>query len=121
MKKIEYLLSSGLSLTLLLIPAKSLAQETGASASVNELQEIVVTAQKRSENLQKVPIAVTALDSERLLQAGVQSAQGLAAALPGLQLLNIAGNTTPRVRGVGSGFTAAGYESPVATYVDGVY
>jgi iron complex outermembrane receptor protein len=121
MKKSCYFLSTCLSLGVSLMPAKSLAQDASADANSGELQEIVVTAQKRSENLQKVPIAVAAIDSQRLLQAGVQSAQGLAAALPGLQLLNIAGNTTPRVRGVGSGFTAAGYESPVATYVDGVY
>ena len=114
----RYPLTAGICLSALLISQQSFAQET---ESGNVLQEIVVTAQKRSENLQKVPIAVSAVNPERLAEAGVQNTQDLAAALPGLQLLNIAGNVTPRVRGVGSGFTAAGFESPVATYVDGVY
>lgn len=87
----------------------------------NALGEIVVTAQKRSENLQKVPIAIAAVNAMQLAQSGAQGTQGLATALPGLQILNIAGSVTPRVRGVGSGVTAAGLESPVATYVDGVY
>ncbi len=111
-------LSVGVCLVALIVPQQVLAQEADTG---NALQEIVVTAQKRSENLQKVPIAVSAVNPEKLAEAGVQDTQDLAAALPGLQLLNIAGNVTPRVRGVGSGFTAAGFESPVATYVDGVY
>lgn len=85
------------------------------------LQEVVVKAQKRSENLQKVPIAITAVSPKKLEAAGVTSTQDLASVIPGLQVLNIAGSLIPRVRGVGSTYTAAGIESPVATYVDDVY
>lgn len=95
------------------------AQPTASSGG--GLADIVVTAQKRSENLQRVPIVITAVQPERLAAAGIQTTQGLAAVLPGLQLLNIAGSLTPRVRGVGSGFTAAGIEPPIASYVDDVY
>lgn len=101
------------------ITTPAFAQDTANRSG--ELQEIVVTAQKRSENLQKVPIAVSTATPEQLATAGVRTTQDLAVAMPGLQLLNIGGALTPRIRGVGSGFTAAGFESPVATYVDGVY
>lgn len=116
-------MAAGICLSALLVSQQALAQEAEVAPEkeAGALQEIVVTAQKRAENLQKVPIAITAIGGDQLAQSGIQGTQALAAALPGLQLLNIGGNVTPRVRGVGSGFTAAGIESPVATYVDGVY
>lgn len=100
------------------LPKAAYCEETSSAGTI---EEIVVTAQKRSENLQKVPIAITAVTPERMATAGVRTTQDLAAAVPGLQLLNIAGMLSPRVRGVGSNITAAGLEAPVATYVDGVY
>ena len=102
-------------------PPTDQAEATSAGEQNTGLADIIVTAQKRAENLQKVPIAISAVGTERLAEAGIQSTQGLAAVLPGLQLLNVGDSVTPRVRGVGSSFTAAGLESPVATYVDGVY
>ena len=92
------------------------------SAPANDgLEDIVVVAQKRSENIQRVPIAVTAVAPTQLVASGVTSVSDLPAAVPGLQVLNIANNVTPRLRGVGTGAAAAGIESAVATYVDGVY
>jgi len=95
--------------------------EANAPAQATALQEIVVTAQKRAQNLQDVPIAITAVEPERLESAGITKMQDLSAAVPGLQILNIAGNLTPRIRGIGAGFTSVGVESPVATYLDDVY
>lgn len=94
----------------------------GGDTNMNgDVADIIVTAQKRSENAQRVPIAITAVSPKALDSAGVVSTQGLAAALPGLQLLNIGNMITPRVRGVGSSFVSGGLEAPVATYVDDVY
>jgi iron complex outermembrane recepter protein len=93
----------------------SVDTETGA------LEQITVVAQKRSENLQKIPIAVSVLDESQLATTGVTTTQDLAFAVPGLQILNQAGQDSPRVRGVGASVAGAGLESPVATYVDGVY
>jgi iron complex outermembrane recepter protein len=106
---------------LVLSVAVSTAAPAQEGADTGALQEIVVTAQKRSEDLQAVPIAVSAIGSEQLAETGVYDAGGLAAALPGLEILNIAGRISPRIRGVGSAATGAGIESPVGTYVDGVY
>lgn len=90
-------------------------------SQVGALEEIVVTAQKREENLQRVPVAIAAVSSIQLQAAGVESVQDLSSAVPGLTLLNIAGAISPRIRGVGSTTVAIGIEAPVAVYVDGVY
>lgn len=88
---------------------------------ISALQEVIVRAQKRSENVQRVPITISTVSPRALQNGGVDSVQALSVVLPSLQALNIANQITPFVRGVGSPFTAAGLESPVAVYVDGVY
>jgi iron complex outermembrane receptor protein len=85
------------------------------------LQEVVVTAQKRTENLQDVPIAMTALSGERLEAAGINSTTDLGIVTPGLTTVNFAGFVFPHIRGVGTTAFGAGLESSIATYVDGVY
>jgi iron complex outermembrane recepter protein len=86
-----------------------------------QLREIVVTAQKRSENLQDVPIAVTALSGESLAGKGLASTLDVAEAVPGLTFTQVIGTAAPRIRGVGTVSALAGNENSVATYVDGVY
>jgi len=88
---------------------------------VSALDEIVVTAQRRGENMQSVPIAVSAVTSERLQNRGVTSTTDLGAAIPSLTVFATAGYVQPRVRGIGNTVFGAGFESGVATYVDGVY
>ncbi len=85
------------------------------------LGEIVVTAQKRSENLQTVPIAITAIPAERLERQAVTNTADLARYVPGLLIGKslFAGQTY--FRGIGQGITIPGAESPIATYIDGIY
>lgn len=85
------------------------------------LEEIVVTAQRRSENLQKVPVVVTAVAPEVLEARNVSTLQDLPKLTPSLTVQNQASNVTPFIRGVGSTVTGAGQAASVATYVDGVY
>jgi iron complex outermembrane receptor protein len=86
------------------------------------LAEIVVTAQKRSENLQNVPIAITALGAKQLAVAQINTTADLKAVTPGLAFNTaLGGFGQPRIRGVGTTTTGPGIENPVATYVDGVY
>jgi iron complex outermembrane recepter protein len=126
MRQSIFLASCG-SAALAVMAGPSVAQTEPAAVQAADasngagLEEIIVVAQKRAENLQKVPIAITAVAQERLESAGVTDMQDLQVAVPGLQVLNIGGSVTPRIRGVGAGFTSAGVESPVATYVDDVY
>jgi iron complex outermembrane recepter protein len=86
-----------------------------------ELEEIVVTAQRRSESLQNVPIAITAVTANKLDASGIHDAADLAIATPSLQSNDSVGYFLPRLRGIGSTATGAGIEGAVASYIDDVY
>ena len=88
-------------------------------ASDEALQEVVVTAQKRSEPLQEVPIAISAVSGDVLAAQGASSITALAEVTPGLQMSSTQGSVSPRIRGVGSNLPDV--ENSVAMYVDGVY
>lgn len=85
------------------------------------LQDIIVTAQRRSERLQNVPISVTAVTAATLAASGVTTTQDLSLVTPGLSIPQAAGSTQPHIRGIGSSANGPGLEPPVATYIDGVY
>jgi len=85
------------------------------------LTEIVVTAQKRAENLQKVPIAITAVTSDALTASGSYNVLDLEKVAPGLQVYQTGSAVLPFLRGVGSNQSTNGFESPIAVYVDGIY
>lgn len=85
------------------------------------LEDIVVTAQRRSENLQRVPISVAVATSAQLQSSGVNNVQSLKLLTPGVEVLSNNGYVQPFIRGVGSKATGPGIETPIAFYVDGVY
>jgi iron complex outermembrane receptor protein len=85
------------------------------------LEEIVVTAQRRAQNQQEVPIAVTTFTAKALEFAGVGSTDQLLAVTPGVTIQRQLAGATPFIRGIGTQTVAPGIESAVATYVDGVY
>jgi iron complex outermembrane recepter protein len=92
-----------------------------APGSTGELEEVVVTANRRAENLQDIPIAVTALSGASLLNSGVNDLTELGAVVAGLSVQQNAGFVTTHLRGVGSSILGPGLENPIALYVDGVY
>jgi iron complex outermembrane receptor protein len=101
------------------VAAQSAGQQTADAGGV---EEIIVTAQKRDESAQDVPIAITALGSEQLKSAGVTSTLDLKAAVPALNITTGTGGIgLPRIRGIGATGQGPGIENPVAVYVDGVY
>jgi iron complex outermembrane receptor protein len=103
-------------------PALAQTAETREnSASSVQLDEIVVVAQKRSENLQKVPLAITAVGSEALESRGIESVIDLGDKVPGLTIRKFNGLILPVLRGVGNPSSTAGNEASVAVYADGVY
>lgn len=86
------------------------------------LEEVVVTAQKRAENVQDVPISVTAFSGETLKAAGIQDVRDLRRLTPSLYLATSSNTSNTRImmRGIGtSGNTAV--EPSVASFVDGIY
>jgi iron complex outermembrane recepter protein len=84
------------------------------------LGEVIVTAEKRAENVQRVPVSVSAVTLSQLDAMHIQSPTDLTQAIPGYSIWNFGGNPHDYIRGIGSS-TNVGQESPVGIYVDGVY
>ncbi|MGE0384480.1 MAG: TonB-dependent receptor [Gammaproteobacteria bacterium] len=94
------------------------AESTGGSAL---LEEVTVTAQRRTENLQKVPVAVQSLMAEDLDSRGVSNMMELQRATPSLTVGQTGCCTSPFIRGVGSVNAGGGQFTSVAVYLDGIY
>lgn len=100
------------------------ATKQDASTQGGGLQEVIVTAQKRSESLQKTPISIAAFDSSALESKGIASLTDISADVPNLQLSphpNSAASVRPIIRGVGELSNVVTRDSPNAIYLDGVY
>ncbi|PNP96841.1 hypothetical protein A8G00_22820 [Sphingobium sp. SA916] len=95
--------------------------ESGSQAGTTGVEEIIVTAQRIGENLQDVPIAVTALSAAALEARGLTNNQSLEGAIPSLTMTKSAQSNQPYLRGVGSNGAAGVDEMSVATYLDGFY
>lgn len=85
------------------------------------IEEIVVTAQRREQKLQDVPISISAVTAESLGNMGIDATDDLASVSPGLVLTRQQGAVTPYLRGIGAATVTGGQESPVSLYVDGFY
>lgn len=93
------------------------AEETGVS-------EVIVTATRREQRLQDVPIAITAVSGESLSAAGVVNTEQLAQAVPSLFITSsqqVGLGAQIRLRGVGTATGNAGFEGSVGVFLDGVY
>jgi iron complex outermembrane recepter protein len=100
------------------------ASPPATSANVGALEEVIVTARRRSEELQSVPIAVTALNAEQLQTQNVQNLADLTAVAPNIEVnAGRATSTTVNVyiRGVGQNDPLWGFEPGVGIYLDDVY
>jgi len=85
------------------------------------LDEIVVTAQKRSESVQKIPLAVTALGGDALLERGATNLEALSQEVPGLNVSEQVGQARLTLRGIGLDNISTGAESSVAFNQDGIF
>ena len=92
--------------------------------SAPALEEVFVTAEKRMESLQDVPISIVAFNQEALENLGISDIKDLAAQVPNVQIGEFTGSpTTVRlfIRGVGQGDVQITQDPSVALYMDGVY
>jgi len=96
------------------------AQDAGAPGG-RDIEELVVTAQRREERLQDVPVAVTALSGEALESLGIEGSKELSQVTPGLNFTQSVYSPQPTVRGVGTRGVGSGDESVVPIYINGVY
>jgi iron complex outermembrane receptor protein len=92
-----------------------------AAASSDALDEITVTARRKSERLSDVPLTVNVKTSEVLADSNIVMLRELSQVTPGLNFTFIGGAAQPTVRGISSESTGAGAENSIAIYVDGVY
>jgi iron complex outermembrane receptor protein len=93
------------------------------AAAQGMLEEVIVTAQKRAQSLQDVPISVQAFTGEKLAESGIKDVFDLQTNAPGLTVDQNQNATTSNfsIRGIGTGGNNFGFESAVGLYVDGVY
>lgn len=97
--------------------------QTPAPAADTRVDEVIVTAQKREQNLQDVPIVVTVVGAQQLRDAGVRDIKDLQVLAPGLTVTSTSSeaSTTARIRGVGTVGDNPGLESSVGIVIDGVF
>lgn len=84
------------------------------------LEEILVTAQKREQNLMDVPISVNAMAGEKIDETGITGIERMADYIPSLNMTQTGIGTTISIRGISSGVNQ-GFEQSAAQYVDGVH
>ena len=85
-----------------------------------KLEEVVVTAQHREQSLQDVPVSVSAISGDKMLEAGINRMEDLQAYVPNLTVTESGISTDIYVRGIGTGMNQ-GFEQSVGMYVDGIY
>jgi len=102
-------------------PTSASSAETANDEAQSGVGDIVVTAQRREQSLQSVPIAVTALGSEALEKSGVSDIGSLGSVSPGLVMTTSRASVTPFLRGVGTAAGDPGGSASIAIYIDGVY
>jgi len=99
------------------------ADQAQPTAAAGGLEEVIVTARKRQENVQNVPVAITAISGTEMERKDIASLESIAAVTP--QLVVVRGSSGSgadlSLRGIGSNFTSIGIEQSVAVNIDGVY
>jgi iron complex outermembrane receptor protein len=111
--------SALLAATLTTTAAQAQTRAGSSAAATNTIEELVVTAEKREQSLQDVPVAVSAFTSEKRDLVGINSVQDMTNFTPGLQY----STQTDRIslRGVGRLNNSHAADSAVAVYADGIY
>jgi iron complex outermembrane receptor protein len=130
---VKTILLAGTALAWMLTPGAAFAQDDAAPAAQpaaaddaqaepqEGITDIVVTAQRRTENLQRAAIAVSAVNGDTLTQASITEATNLTRLLPSLQVAPASAFTQIYLRGVGTFGANAFAEQGVAFNLDGVY
>ncbi len=107
------------------MPTSAAAQDaaTGAPPRAGEqrLGEIVVTAQKREQKLQDVPVSITAVTGEQIADLKVTDLRSIQSYVPNMAVLNSGVNPVVFIRGFGSGPNNVAFDQEVSVYLDGIY
>jgi len=115
-------LYSGAALSLLALQGVPGVTAAQSEAEAFAIEEVVVTAQKRSENLQKVPISIYALTGDTIEKAGITDVYDMATFAPSFTTDNVGpADPTFTIRGIGSNDRGAGSDRSVVVFLDDVY
>ena len=120
MKSLNRVLVAALCSSAMTAPA--FAQDTGAEDIDDSI--IIVTATRRAQDVQDIPLAVTAVSPVQLEQQGVVNVQNIGSVSPSFSTSNAqtaSGTVVLRIRGVGTTSNNIGFESAVGIFVDGAY
>ena len=112
------MLLCGASLAMPFWAAPAMAQ--GAAADETSTNDIIVTAQRRNEKLEEVPMTVQVVSAATLANSGINTIRDLANVTSGFQLHQGGSYPQPAIRGISS-LAAGAYENNVAVFVDGLY
>ena len=104
----------------LLLPAPAMAQQT-AQAENAGIEEIIVTAQRREENLQDVPISVSAFTAEQMAARGTTDISRLEGQVPGFTFGRSGSDARPAIRGVRTENVGVNGDTTIGFFIDGVY
>jgi iron complex outermembrane receptor protein len=113
-------LASGSAALACILPGLSRAQTENPPAATPGLEEIVVTAQRRSENLQNVPISVQVVSGQTLTDQNLNSLEDVSATVPSVHIGENGRSSDLYIRGIGSGENQA-FDQSVGTFVDDIY
>jgi iron complex outermembrane receptor protein len=122
--RLQYIGLAALSVAGLLFGQPAVAQSQAASTAGEDssaLESVTVTAQRRSERLQDVPITVTNMTAEQLANANIKSFTDIQTLAPAVRFDISATELQPTIRGVGTAVVTSGEGANVGIYVDGFY
>ena len=115
---------AGVSLTAIATGAfAQTAPETTPAAEDEGLEVVIVTATKREQTLQSVPVAVSVTSADTIAKAQIRDLNDIQTLVPSLRISTnqSSTNSTFLIRGFGNGANNAGIEPSVALFIDGVY
>lgn len=102
-------------------PASAQTGATETSAADPLLEEIIVTATKREQRLQDVPVSITAITGETIQERQISDLRNLQGYVPNMAILNSGVNPVVYIRGFGSGPNNVAFDQEVSVYLDGIY
>ena len=116
------LASAGMAISPALAQGGSGSEQSGrAESGQQSISEIVVTAQKRAQRMQDVPVSMTAVTGERLEEMRISDLRSIQTYVPNMAVLNSGVNPVVFIRGFGSGPNNVAFDQEVSVYLDGIY
>jgi len=102
-------------------PSTTIPDTSPAADQTDGIGDIIVTATRREERLQNVPVSVSAVSGDKLAQSGITDTRQLTQVMPNLNFSRASTTFQPVIRGVGTRNANAGDEPNVSVYIDGIY